>query len=106
MAKKNELKTEQRRAEINLNEVLSGLNSSPTILEATVTNTPVIHRNVTLIEFVNSRVLDEVLRATNLKEMIVRRLSETIVLIDYQQQDEFIKTLTKKGYEPKIIESK
>jgi hypothetical protein len=104
MPKKKEVKAEiPRKIEINLNELLTKRNTSPTMLEPAVADTPTIYRNVALIEFVNSRILDEVIRATNLKDLVVRRLSETVIVIDQQNQEELIKTLTKKGYEPKII---
>jgi hypothetical protein len=84
---------------------LEQFNSSPT-LEGPTTwagGPSVVHRNVSLLECATPAILDEALSATPLKFAVVRRLSPTVVVVDYAQLGELVKFLTKKGYEPRII---
>lgn len=88
-------------APINLKEQ----NSSPT-LEGPATwegGPAIIHQNVAVLEGVTETVLNEVLAGTDLKNMVVRRLSPTVIVVDQARVDEITKFLTKRGYEPKVI---
>ena len=80
-------------------------NSSPTF-DAPATwqgGPPLIHQNVTLLECINAAVLDEVLKGTNLKNYMVRRISPICIAVDQLRTDEIVKFLTKRGYEPRVI---
>ena len=94
-------KEKEPLAPLNLRE----RNTSPTI-EGTVTwqgGPALIQQNVAVLEGVSETILDEVLAGTVLKDMVVRRLSPTVIVIDQARVDEITKLLTKRGYEPKII---
>ncbi len=86
---------------------LTQFNSSPNLEgAATWTGGPaIIHQNVVLLKCVSEVVLEEALVATDLKYNVVRRISPTTVIINDENIDELVKTLTKRGYEPKIIQS-
>ncbi|MDB5080251.1 MAG: hypothetical protein JWP00_2175 [Chloroflexi bacterium] len=86
---------------------LKKFNSSPTLEEAaTWEGGPlIVHQNVTLLECASEAVLEEALSATPLKYAVVRRISPTVVLVDHGQVPELVKTLSKKGYEPRIVRS-
>ncbi|MBN9392894.1 MAG: hypothetical protein J0I20_32985 [Chloroflexi bacterium] len=84
-------------------EVLTEANSSPVMLAPAVKPEEVtVHRQLLLLEFTSPALLEEVLSATVLANFVVRRLGETALMVDHQRQDELVKLLTKKGYEPKI----
>ncbi len=85
-------------------EVLTEANSSPVMLEPAVKQEEVvIHRQLLLLEFNSPALLEEVLGTTLLANFVVRRLGKTALMVDHQRQDELLKLLTKKGYEPKIV---
>ncbi|HEX2915299.1 MAG TPA: hypothetical protein VH186_31330 [Chloroflexia bacterium] len=87
-------------------EILKENNTSPTLLDSMVEEGSaqvIVHSQVLLLEFNNSQLLEEVLRGTTLAQYVVRRVSETTLMVDQAKQDELIKVLTKKGYEPKIV---
>lgn len=63
----------------------------------------IVHQQVMLLEFSQPNLLVEVLHTTDLAHYIVRQLSETVVMVDQAKEQDFVKFLTKKGYEPKII---
>lgn len=94
-------KEKEAPAPLNLKE----RNTSPT-LEGAATwpgGPALIQQNVAVLEGVSEAILDEVLTSTALKDMIVRRLSPTVVVVDQGRIDEITKFLTKRGYEPKVI---
>ncbi len=85
-------------------EVLVDVNSSPVMLASAVKPEEVtVHRQLLLLEFNSPALLDEVLSTTVLANFVVRRLGETALMVDHQRQDELVKILTKKGYEPKVV---
>lgn len=86
---------------------LTERNSSPTLDgPATWPGGPaVVHMNVTLLEGVSAALVDEVLVGTTLGNAVVRRLTPTALLIDQEQIGEVITLLTKRGYEPKVIDA-
>ncbi len=86
-------------------EILSENNTSPALLLPIVDeeSAVLVHRQVLLLEFNSPELLEEVLRATPLVKFVVRKLSGNVLMVDHADQDELVKLLTKKGYEPKII---
>ena len=85
-------------------EALTEANSSPVMLEPAVKlEEVVIHRQLLLLEFNSPALLEEVLSTTLLANFVVRRLGPAALMVDHQRQDELLKLLTKKGYEPKIV---
>lgn len=84
---------------------LKDYNSSPTLEgPATWSDGPaLVHQNVAILEGVSETILEEALAGTQLKELIVRRLSPSAVMVDHNRLDEITKFLTKRGYEPKVI---
>jgi hypothetical protein len=44
------------------------------------------------------------LAGTSLAEVVVRRLTPTLFIVDHERLDELIKVLTKRGYEPKLLQ--
>ncbi|MEI6043003.1 MAG: hypothetical protein WCS37_01310 [Chloroflexota bacterium] len=86
-------------------ELLAQVNSSPTLLGMAVgkQGTPILHRQVALIEFANAQVMEEVLQSTDLKNFVVRRLGDTVLMIDHERREDLVKLLTKRGYEPRIL---
>jgi hypothetical protein len=86
-------------------ELLAEVNTSPTLFGSAAVRPeiPVIHRKVALLEFANAQVLAEVLQSTDLKNFVVRQLGDTALMIDHECQEELIKLLTKRGYEPRIL---
>jgi hypothetical protein len=87
-------------------EILSENNTSPTLLNPLVeegSSQVIIHSQVLLLEFNSPALLEEVLRGTTLARFVVRRVGEAAVMVDHLRQDELLKVLTKKGYEPKIV---
>ena len=84
---------------------LKQFNSSPNLEGAATwpSGPSLVHQNVTLLECASPAILDEALSATPLKYAVVRRLTPTAVLVDPAQVEELVKTLTKKGYEPRRV---
>ncbi len=99
--KEKEAKAAPELAPLNLKDY----NTSP-ILEGPATwsgGPALVHQGVALLEGINETILDEALAGTTLKEYVLRRLTPTSVLIDRFRVDEISKILTKRGYEPKIV---
>jgi hypothetical protein len=82
------------------------INASPTyVAPLTWEGGPAImQQHVCLLECVSATVLDELLNGTALKNFVVRRISPTCLVIDQQRTEEIIKFLTKRGYEPKVLQ--
>lgn len=85
---------------------LKQFNSSPTLEDKVFAEGGplLVHQNVALLECASEAILEEALSATPLKYAVVRRISPTVVLVDHAQSAELVKALTKKGYEPRIIQ--
>lgn len=66
-----------------------------------VAETARLYRNIALIEFADPTIAAEV-AAGPLGRYIVRRLSETAVVIDHAHVDLVVKTLQKGGYTPRV----
>ena len=60
-----------------------------------------LYRNIALIECADAATLAEI-AAGPLGRYVVRRLSETVVVVDHAQVDTIIKALHKAGYTPRI----
>ena len=60
-----------------------------------------LYRNTALIEFADPAIAAEV-AAGPLARYIVRRLSETAVVIDHAHVDLVVKTLQRGGYTPRV----
>lgn len=60
-----------------------------------------LYRNIALIECADAATLAEV-AAGPLGRYVVRRLSETVVVVDHAQVETVIKALHKAGYTPRI----
>ena len=80
-------------------------NASPTLEgPATSPNGPaLLHQNLAILEGVSETILEEALASTALKDMVVRRLSPSVIVVDQHRIDEITKFLSKRGYEPKVI---
>ncbi len=85
---------------------LAELNTSPT-LRATPTwpgGPAILHQNVALLEIASETLANEILLGTTLANAIVRRLTPTLFMVDHARLDELVKQLTRRGYEPKILQ--
>jgi hypothetical protein len=60
-----------------------------------------LYRNLSLIECADSTTLAEVL-AGPAGRHVVRRLSETVVVVDHAQVDTILKALRRAGYTPRV----
>lgn len=60
-----------------------------------------LYRNIALIEFADAALLAEVI-AGPVGRHVVRRLSETIIVVDHAQVDAVVKSLRKGGYTPRV----
>ena len=60
-----------------------------------------IFRNTALIECADPAALDEVLAGVAGRH-VVRRLSETVVVVDHAQLETILKALRKAGYTPRV----
>ena len=66
-----------------------------------ITNSARLYRNLTLIECADPDTLTEVL-AGPAGQHVVRRLSETVVVVDHTQAEAILKALRKAGYTPRV----
>jgi hypothetical protein len=62
---------------------------------------PDLFANVALLECADKATLDEVL-GTGLERYVVRRLSETVVVVDHARVEELLKLLRRQGQTPKV----
>jgi hypothetical protein len=62
-----------------------------------------LQQNIALLEIANEALAQEVLLGTTLAEVVVRRLTPTLFIVDHERLDELVKALTKRGYEPKLL---
>lgn len=60
-----------------------------------------LYRNIALIEFADEALLAEVI-AGPLGRHVVRRISETVIVVDHAQVDSIVKALRKGGYTPRV----
>jgi hypothetical protein len=60
-----------------------------------------VFRNISLIECADAATLAEVL-AGPAGQHVVRRLSETVVVVDHSQVEPILKALRKSGYTPRV----
>ncbi len=61
-----------------------------------------IYNNVALVEFSDEATVEEI--RPLLEKYIVRALSKTVFVVDHQRNEELIKLLKKRGYEPRLSE--
>ena len=61
-----------------------------------------LYRNTTLIECADAATLTEVLAGPTGRH-VVRRLSDTVVVVDHTQVEPILKALRKAGYTPRIV---
>jgi hypothetical protein len=104
--KPNNKKEASRQPLKNVEEILTELNTSPTLLEPMVeegSSQVIIHSQVLLLEFNSPQLLEEVLQVTPIARFVVRRVGDAAMMVDYLRKDELFNLLTKKGYEPKIV---
>jgi len=64
---------------------------------------PDLFANVALIECADQTALEETL-AAGLDRFVVRRLSETAVVVDHKRLDDVIKLLRRQGHTPKVTQ--
>lgn len=60
-----------------------------------------LYRNLAIIECVDAPTLAEVLAGPS-GRYVVRRLSDTVVVVDHAHADDILKALQKAGYTPKV----
>jgi hypothetical protein len=60
-----------------------------------------LYRNVALIECADSATLGEVLAGVSGRH-VVRRLSDTVVVVDHAHVDTVLKALRRSGYTPRV----
>ncbi len=60
-----------------------------------------LYQNLALLECADASTLDEV-TAGPLGRYVVRRLSDTIAVVDHAHLDLLVKTLEKSGYTPRV----
>ena len=60
-----------------------------------------LYRNLTLIECADAATLSEVLAGPT-GQQVVRRLSDTVVVVDHSQVEPILKALRKAGYTPRV----
>lgn len=70
-------------------------------MTATTPSPARIFRNVALIECADPAALSEVLAGVAGRH-VVRRLSETVVVVDHAQIETILKALRKAGYTPRV----
>ncbi|CAA9579916.1 MAG: UDP-glucose 4-epimerase [uncultured Thermomicrobiales bacterium] len=60
-----------------------------------------LYRNLSLIECADAATLAEVLAGPTGRH-VVRRLSDTVVVVDHTQVEPILKALSKAGYTPRV----
>jgi fructose-1,6-bisphosphatase/inositol monophosphatase family enzyme len=71
-------------------------------MTASESGTPArLYRNLSLIECADATTLTEVLAGPTGRH-VVRRLSDTVVVVDHAQADTILKALRKAGYTPRV----
>lgn len=60
-----------------------------------------LYRNLSLIECADAATLTEVLAGPT-GQYVVRRLSDTVVVVDHSQVEPILKALRKAGYTPRV----
>ncbi len=86
-------------------EILSETNSSPVLMASLLeegSSEVIVHNQAVLLEFNTPQLLEEVMRTTLLARFVVRQVGEQALMVDHSSQDELVKLLTKKGYEPRV----
>ena len=64
---------------------------------------PTLLVGVSIVECADKTALDELLTG-GLQRFVVQRLSDTVVIVDHQQQAAITAVLRKHGYPPKVTE--
>ena len=64
---------------------------------------PDLFTNTALVECVEPSALEEILGA-GLARYVVRRLSDTVVVVDHERLEEILKLLRRQGQTPKVTQ--
>jgi hypothetical protein len=67
----------------------------------TVASPTILHRNLQIIEVAEPLLLDELMLDQQVSAMVLKRLSETVAVIDPSRHDALITRLRKLGHLPK-----
>lgn len=63
-----------------------------------------LHLNAALLQCAEPALLTELMRRSSLEKFVVKKLSETVVLVEPQKVEEIRQELTKKGYMPSLVQ--
>lgn len=64
-----------------------------------------VHRNVSVVEVGDPVLLTELTAATSLADFVVRRLSETVVVVDSTRLPELLEELVRRGYAHRVLDA-
>lgn len=63
-----------------------------------------LYYNVSLVECESSDVLDELLATPGLSRLVIRRVSDRVILVDGRQRTQVVRALARRGQPHRIID--
>ena len=63
-----------------------------------------LYYNVSLVECESSDVLDELLATPGLSRLVIRRVSQRVILVDGRQRAQIVRALARRGQPHRIVD--